>query len=271
MPTTAYKGYSVPTPGTESGTWGADINANSFAVIDTNLGGIVTKTLSNVNVILSAPESQNLILRLTGTLTGAVQVTTAALGFTIVENSTTGPFNVTFTNGIGTPVFIPGGHRALVITDAVNGPRVLSTSQIDDLLTAGLVRRQSSGYLITDPCVASAQFQRDNGGAALSTGIQGDIIIPFAGTITGVTLLANVSGSMVVDLWKAPYASFPPTVANTIVSATPPTLTAALKYQDTTLTGWTTAVAANDVIRVNINSVATISRFVVALSIARYT
>jgi len=271
MPATVYKGYSVPTPGTESGTWGADLNANTFAVIDSNLGGIVTKTLSNAPVTLSAAESQNLILRLTGTLTSAVQVTTACQGLTIIENATTGAFNVTLANGFGTPVFCKQGYQTLVVFDTTNGPRVVSDSTIWGLATAGAVIRSAAGVISTDSCVASAQFQRDNGGAALTTGIQGDILIPFAGTITGATLLADVSGSMIVDLWKAPYASFPPTVANTIVSLTPPTLATANKYQDTTLTGWTTAIAANDVIRVNINSVTTISRFVIALSIARYT
>jgi hypothetical protein len=270
MPTTAYKGYSVPTTGTESGTWGTDLNTNTFAVIDTNLGGIVTKALTNVNVTLSAAESQNLILRLTGTLTGNVQITTAAQGFTLVENATTGAFNVTFTNGVGTPVFCPGGHRTTVITDAINGPRVMGTSQVDDLLTAGVIRRQSSGYLITDSGATSISFGKDYAGNVVSTGIAGDLEVPFACTITGATLLANVAGNLVIDIWKAPFASFPPVLGNSIVSATPPTLSAAASSKNTTLTGWTTAIAAGDILRFNVNSAATISRFTLSLTVSRY-
>lgn len=128
MPTTTYKGMSVPTTGTETDTWGDDLNANSFGVADRNLGGIVNKTLSNINVTLSATESQMAIVRLTGTLTGPVQVTTACQGFTYVENLTSGAFAVTFTNGVGTPVTVVQGSRSTIITDATNGPREMGGS-----------------------------------------------------------------------------------------------------------------------------------------------
>lgn len=123
MPTTTYKGFSVPTTGTLNDAWGDEINANSFGVADRNLGGIVTKTLSNVNVTLSATESQMAILRLTGTLSGDVQITTSCQGFTYVENLTTGSFAVTFTNGVGSPITLAQGARTVVITDTTNGPR----------------------------------------------------------------------------------------------------------------------------------------------------
>ena len=124
MPTTANKGYEVQTTGTNPNTWGDVLNDDTIAVIDENLGGITTKTLSNTPVVLTADESQTLIVRLIGTLTGAVLVTTAAVGMTIVENVTSGAFAVTFGNGVGSPVTIQQGTRAVVITDSVNGPRV---------------------------------------------------------------------------------------------------------------------------------------------------
>lgn len=270
MPATIYKGYSVPTPGTESGTWGADLNANTFSVIDANMGGIVTKTLSNVNVTLTAGESQNLILRLTGTLTGAVQVTTSCQGFTIIENATTGAFAVTLANGFGTPVACKQGHQSLVAFDATNGPRVISDSTIWDLAAAGAVVRSAAGVISTDPATTALMFAINNSGNVVPTGIVGDIYVPFACTLSAVTVLADTAGSMTLDIWKAPYASYPPTVANTITSGGI-VLTSVNKYQNLTLTGWTVAVAAGDVLRVNINSAATITRFTLALSALRYT
>jgi hypothetical protein len=109
VPQTVFKGYSVPTQGTESGSWGNDLNLNTFNVIDTNLGGITTLSLSNANVTLSTPQSRTLILRLIGTLTGAVQITTLCQGLTLIENYTSGAFAVTFTNGVGIPVTVPQG------------------------------------------------------------------------------------------------------------------------------------------------------------------
>lgn len=77
-----------------------------------------------------------------------------------------------------------------------------------------------------------------------------------AGTIIAVRLLTQGGpGNCEVDLWKAPFASFPPVLANSITAADLPTITAGDSYEDTLLTGWTTAVAAGDVIAVHLDSV----------------
>ncbi len=127
MPQSTYKGYELQVTGTNSGTWGSTLNTDVFTIIDNNLGAIVTKSLSSSNVTLSATESQALILRLTGTLSANVQVTTSCAGMSIVENLTSGAFSVTFTNGVS-GVVIPQSSRAVVITDATNGARIGAAS-----------------------------------------------------------------------------------------------------------------------------------------------
>lgn len=109
----------------------------------------------------------------------------------------------------------------------------------------------------------------DGGGAPITTGIKGDLTIPFACTITAVTLLADQSGDVVLDIWKDTYANFPPTVADTITASAKPTITAAVKSQDVTLTGWTTSIAAGDTLRFTIDSLATITRLAVQLTVTR--
>jgi hypothetical protein len=109
----------------------------------------------------------------------------------------------------------------------------------------------------------------DGNGSPLGTGEKGDIQVPFDCTINAVTLLADVSGSVVLDIWKAPYASYPPTVANTITASAKPTLSSADKSTDSTLTGWTTSVSAGDVLRFKIDSVSTITRLTVSLSVTK--
>jgi hypothetical protein len=271
MPATTYKGYSIPTTGTLPGTWGTEINTNSFSIIDANMGGIVGISLSNVNVSLTAVQAQNLIVRLTGVLTASVQVTIPCQGFTIIENATTGNFLVTVTNGIVSSVICRQGHRTLVMFDATNGPRVVADSVMVDLATPGAIIRSTAGVVSTDSCPAAITLSKDNNGVVIPTGIQGDVYMPFSGTLTGVTLLADVSGSMVLDIWKAAYAGYPPTIANTICASALPTLVSAIKYQDSVLTGWTTAVNAGDVLRFNVNSATSVTRFLIELTIARYT
>lgn len=107
----------------------------------------------------------------------------------------------------------------------------------------------------------------DGGGSAISTGVKGYTSIPKSGTITKVRLLADVNGNAVMDIWKDTFANYPPTVADTITAAAKPTLAAANKYEDTTLTGWTTAVTAGDVLGFNVDSAATITRLTLELEI----
>lgn len=116
---------------------------------------------------------------------------------------------------------------------------------------------------------ASVSFVMDGGGSAITTGIKGDVEIPFAGTIKAARLFADQTGSIVVDIWKDTYANFPPTDADSITASAPPTITSASKSEDTTLTSWTTSIAAGDVLRFNVDSCSTITRATLALTIER--
>jgi hypothetical protein len=111
------------------------------------------------------------------------------------------------------------------------------------------------------------EFVIDGGGATITTGVKGDLVCGVAGTIVDWTLLADQSGSIVVDIWKDTYANFPPVVGDTITASAKPTISSATKGQSATLTGWTTAVAAGDVFRFNIDSVTTIQRVSIILKI----
>lgn len=115
-----------------------------------------------------------------------------------------------------------------------------------------------------DRCIS---FVIDGGGSAIETGEKGHVEIPFKCEIQRVTLLADQSGSIVVDVWKDTYANFPPTVADTITASAKPTLSSAQKSQDATLTGWTKTINAGDILAFNVDSVATIERVTVSLYI----
>jgi hypothetical protein len=117
--------------------------------------------------------------------------------------------------------------------------------------------------------VSTLNFVIDGGGSVITTGIKGDLVVDFACTITGVTLLADQSGSIVVDIWKDTYANFPPVDADSITASAPPTITTATKSQDTTLTGWTTSISAGQILRFNVDSVTSIQRLTVALKVTR--
>lgn len=99
----------------------------------------------------------------------------------------------------------------------------------------------------------------DGDGSVPSTGIVARLSVPKPLTITQVTLLANVSGNIVFDIWKDSFANYPPTVADTITASAKPTLSGAIKSQDGTLTGWTTSLNSGDTVIINLDSIATIT------------
>ena len=100
----------------------------------------------------------------------------------------------------------------------------------------------------------------DGGGSPISTGVKHYFEVPLSMTVTGWTLVADQSGSIVVDLWKDVFANFPPTVADTITGTEKPTLSAAQSNQDLALSSWTTAVTRGDILGVNVDSASTVTK-----------
>lgn len=126
-----------------------------------------------------------------------------------------------------------------------------------------------SWYNIPQGDSASINFVLDGGGSQITTGIKGDVVVDFACRVQSVTMLADQTGSIVVDIWKDTYANFPPTDADSITASATPTISSANKSQDTTLTGWNRNISAGDILRFNVDSVTTIQRLTIALSVER--
>lgn len=109
----------------------------------------------------------------------------------------------------------------------------------------------------------------DGAGSAITTGIKGYLYVPYACTITVAELAADVSGSIVIDVWKDTAANFPPTDADSIAASAPPTLSSAQRSSDSTLTGWTVSLAAGDYLGFNVDSASTVTRVTLALKVTR--
>jgi hypothetical protein len=105
----------------------------------------------------------------------------------------------------------------------------------------------------------------DGGGGAITAGIKFDINVPAKCVLTSIRLLQDQSGSIVVDMWKDVIGNFAPTAADSICSASKPTISgSATPYVDSTLSSWTKEWAKDDVIRVNVDSCTTITRVTLA-------
>jgi len=109
----------------------------------------------------------------------------------------------------------------------------------------------------------------DGQGSAIATGAYGYWRVPYACTIDSWDLVADQSGSIVIDVWKDTYANYPPVDADSITASAPPTLTSVIKDQDATLTGWTTSLAEGDYLAVNVDSITTVEKATLTLVVTR--
>lgn len=150
-------------------------------------------------------------------------------------------------------------HAALTATHGV----AIAIADTDDITT----HAADSDAHHTD--LAALEFIIDGAGSAITTGEKGHLQVPFACTILECRLVADQTGSIVVDIWKAPYAGFPPDNGDSITASAVPTISSGTKYTDATLTGWTTAVAAGDILAFNVDSCTTITRCTVVLKVRK--
>lgn len=98
------------------------------------------------------------------------------------------------------------------------------------------------------------------GGAPLAAGFGVPAIdLPWAGTITAWTLIADVAGTITIGLWRDVIASYPPTAADTICGegsgGVRPYLSTETTRTSSVLTNWVPAFSAGDVLRVNLDAV----------------
>ncbi len=78
----------------------------------------------------------------------------------------------------------------------------------------------------------------------------------FPCTITRGVLLSSTGSvtTFTLDIWKDTFANYPPTDADSITGGNPLTLSGASGFSDATLTGWTTTINADDILRFNVDA-----------------
>ncbi len=146
----------------------------------------------------------------------------------------------------------------------INVAFVSGTRPTDNTLLA--INFSRTGNVGSTPTVnRTVGVSVDGGGTVITTGTKGYVEVPYAGTITEWKIIAEPSGSAVFDIWKSNAAI--PTNANTITASAKPTLTTAQRATSTTLTGWTTGVAVNDVFGFEVESASTVTKAVLIIVI----
>jgi len=136
-------------------------------------------------------------------------------------------------------------------------------------ITAGNIGDGTYTNTVAQLATASINFVIDGGGAEIADGQTGHLRVPFACTIISCTMLADQSGSIVVDIWKDTYANFPPDNTDSITDAgTSPTISGATKSEPS-IASWTVTIAAGDVLAYNVDSCTDIERCTIELKVIK--
>ncbi len=260
-------------------TGGTISNLSSAIPVSSGGTGGSTPTLAKINLEAASSGVNNDITALTGLLVplsvlqGGTGASSAGVARSNLGAAASGAnSDITSLSALTTPLTLSQGGTGTAIT-AVAGAIPYSTGSalvLTPVGTSGQLLRSNAGSAPTWASQSTAaSIVIDGNGAPFSTGVKAYLQIPFNATITSATLLAGSTGSVVVDIWKDTYANFPPTVADSICSAAKPTITSGDKYTDSTLTGWTTTVNANDILAFNVDSVTNLIKLTISLTLVR--
>ncbi len=212
------------------GTWAAP--AGSGTVTTTG-----SPAVGNIAIFSSASSITNSNLAGDVTTSGGSTVTLATV------NSNVGTFGST--NSI--PIVTVNG-KGLTTS--------LSTASVT-VLTSGLP---------TNSLKREVSFALDGQGSAIASGGTWYLAkIPYNGNVTSWDLVADQSGSIVVDIWRLNGAV--PTASSTITASSLPTLSSAQSAFTGSIAGWLSTVSVGDVWAFHVNSAATITKMSLTVSV----
>jgi len=158
------------------------------------------------------------------------------------------------------------------ILSAKIGANVVGTPHLEQFASGKIIVGQGTGAnpILRDRWTA-IEFIIDGAGLVITSGQKGHLEIPFPGIINRVTLLGDQSGYINLDIWKDTYAGFEGIAAtDSICSSFKPTISSAMKYQDSALTGWNKTIVSGNILAYMVESLASnIQRCTVSLGVYR--
>lgn len=151
--------------GEQTGTWGSTTNNNFQYVFEEAIVGRATVAFSDADVTLTPVAAttnqtfRNVYLNCTGTNTASRNLIVPTINKNyIVENNTTGGFNIVVKTAAGTGITVPNGYKCAVYVDGTNvvtafsylGGGLTVTNLTDSALTSGRVTFAGTGGLLSD-------------------------------------------------------------------------------------------------------------------------
>ena len=121
------------------------------------------------------------------------------------------------------------------------------------------IRTEIPGKTVPSAAGATRDFGTffgDTQGSALTSGSVVYFDVPYACRIAAWNISVD-AGTATFDIWKIGTGTAIPTVLNSITASALPAVATGTRAHSTTLTGWKTTVSANDIVGIQLNTVAT--------------
>jgi hypothetical protein len=108
----------------------------------------------------------------------------------------------------------------------------------------------------------------DGAGSTITIGDKGSISIPYNATLNNVTMVADVSGVCVIDILKSNFSTYP--TSSSICSTSLPTISGAIKSEDSTLSGWSVSIQNGDILDFQVLSASNITKLNLTIGATKY-
>lgn len=148
--------------GEQQGTWGSTTNTNLGTLLEEAIGGYVSVAVSDVaDTTLttsngSADQSRNMVINLTGALTGTRNVICPAIEkLYVVKNATTGGQSVVFKVSGQTGVTIPNGTIEFLYVDGTDARTITGSIASQDSNNVSITGGSLSGVTISNTSLSN--------------------------------------------------------------------------------------------------------------------
>lgn len=255
------KGFTVPTVNSDFGIWGTELNAGFIQLIDGALGGVEVlssaATIGGDLITIQTSQAYNAYFEVAANSTAALSVVYLSSAWPNGllcwdnENSTS----------LVTTVSQNGGSPSINLAPSF-GRQLIAASPSGGFFFANDAHYKPAGLGVF----------ADAGGQAIPPGATvGAIRVPFPCNIVGLTMLADTTAGIEVDIWRSTaIGTYPPSAANSITGSCVPTLSGSQTLQNNTLSGWTTFLNAGDVLVFNAITGSTgVTKLSMALQVTR--
>lgn len=191
---------------------------------------------------------------------------TSMTGQLKATSGSAGAPGLSFASDTTTGLYLSGTHQAAIATNGIQAVTFNSDQSVTFDGKVNITNINAPAFWTALGSNTDVAMIIDGLGAVISSGQKGQIHIPFSMTINSWRVMADQSGSIVIDVLRANNA----VPSSSIVGAgNAPTLSTQ-QFAETTPVGWTSAsLAPDDWIAFSVTSATTVTRVTICLSCTR--